>query len=574
MVNKVPKVLVIHGVWGHTEDVLTDMDIPFTLVEQEEVESDISIITSYDIVVVDCPGWNGYPEASEALKAYANNGGTLIFTDIALLDLAALFPNYVNVISNTDCVSVFKVHYLGDPLTQYSLGETLPIYTMGGGIIADQVLDPSVRVILDTNNYNESGRYRIGAFYFPYGKGMVDGYAYHPQEQEENRTGDPNSKMFSAALYGNKFFHGATVLHLVLTVKAEGEGTVTPALGQHLYSKGESVTLTATPQTGWGFSHWKINGQDTDKTDSTITITMDANKEVTAVFKAGEVKGKVTDEKGNVIENASVSITNGQATFTANINANGEYVISDSIATGDYTAIASKAGYSTDNKSVTITAGVNTINFSLTQLNEVGSLKGKVTDSIGNIVGAKVSLTVGAKVYSAITDTVGEYTINDIPTGTYAVTASKTGYVSASKNVTIAKGTNTANFTLTKEPQEITVTASVYGADYDGAKMQFKVGADYSAKINLNSDEPFKTSDFDYLVISFAEGLEEDDVLKLYADGVEVNDAVYNEVYSFVYLSKSGSTRFAVIDLDALDTSTVKTYILKRNDEAVFEFVY
>ena len=50
--------------------------------------------------------------------------------------------------------------------------------------------------------------------------------------------------------------------------------------------------------------------------------------------------------------------------------------------------------------------------------------------------------------------------------------------------------------------------------------MQFKVGADYSAKINLNSDEPFKTSDFDYLVISFAEGLEEDDVLKLYADGV------------------------------------------------------
>lgn len=491
MVNKVPKVLVIHGVWGHTEDVLTDMDIPFTLVEQEEVESDISIITSYDIVVVDCPGWNGYPEASEALKAYANNGGTLIFTDIALLDLAALFPNYVNVISNTDCVSVFKVHYLGDPLTQYSLGETLPIYTMGGGIIADQVLDPSVRVILDTNNYNESGRYRIGAFYFPYGKGMVDGYAYHPQEQEENRTGDPNSKMFSAALYGNKFFHGATVLHLVLTVKAEGEGTVTPALGQHLYSKGESVTLTATPQTGWGFSHWKINGQDTDKTDSTITITMDANKEVTAVFKAGEVKGKVTDEKGNVIENASVSITNGQATFTANTNANGEYVISDSIATGDYTAIASKAGYSTDNKSVTITAGVNTI-----------------------------------------------------------------------------------NFTLTKEPQEITVTASVYGADYDGAKMQFKVGADYSAKINLNSDEPFKTSDFDYLVISFAEGLEEDDVLKLYADGVEVNDAVYNEVYSFVYLSKSGSTRFAVIDLDALDTSTVKTYILKRNDEAVFEFVY
>ena len=151
---------------------------------------------------------------------------------------------------------------------------------------------------------------------------------------------------------------------MVLTVKAEGEGTVTPALGQHLYSKGESVTLTATPQTGWGFSHWKINGQDTDKTDSTITITMDANKEVTAVFKAGEVKGKVTDEKGNVIENASVSITNGQATFTANTNANGEYVISDSIATGDYTAIASKAGYSTDNKSVTITAGVNTINFS------------------------------------------------------------------------------------------------------------------------------------------------------------------------------------------------------------------
>ena len=64
-----------------------------------------------------------------------------------------------------------------------------------------------------------------------------------------------------------------------LTVNTIGQGSVTPNGG--MYEEGTSVTLTATPASGWQFDGWS---GDASGSNNPITIIMNGNKTVTATF--------------------------------------------------------------------------------------------------------------------------------------------------------------------------------------------------------------------------------------------------------------------------------------------------
>ncbi|NIA16652.1 MAG: hypothetical protein GWP08_21590 [Nitrospiraceae bacterium] len=66
-----------------------------------------------------------------------------------------------------------------------------------------------------------------------------------------------------------------------LTSSRTGEGVVTPSEGVHTYPVDLNLTFEATPNTGWQFDHWEgaLTGSD-----NPATLTMDEDKEVTAVF--------------------------------------------------------------------------------------------------------------------------------------------------------------------------------------------------------------------------------------------------------------------------------------------------
>ena len=66
-----------------------------------------------------------------------------------------------------------------------------------------------------------------------------------------------------------------------LTMAVDGNGSTTPAVGDHTYDEGAVVPLTATPDAGWVFDRW--SGDVTGSTNPT-TITMSTNKSVTAHF--------------------------------------------------------------------------------------------------------------------------------------------------------------------------------------------------------------------------------------------------------------------------------------------------
>ena len=66
----------------------------------------------------------------------------------------------------------------------------------------------------------------------------------------------------------------------------DGEGSVSPEEGDHLYLEGTEVTLTASADMGWEFSHW--TGDVEDENSAFTTITMTEDKTVQAFFTVFE----------------------------------------------------------------------------------------------------------------------------------------------------------------------------------------------------------------------------------------------------------------------------------------------
>jgi len=75
----------------------------------------------------------------------------------------------------------------------------------------------------------------------------------------------------------------ATVTQYTLTASVSGSnGTVTPTTGT--YADGTTVTLTATPASGYQVASWSGTGDDS-ATTATNTVVMDGNKTVTVTFE-------------------------------------------------------------------------------------------------------------------------------------------------------------------------------------------------------------------------------------------------------------------------------------------------
>jgi len=74
-----------------------------------------------------------------------------------------------------------------------------------------------------------------------------------------------------------------TAITYTLTTATSGSGSVTASPSAASYASGTQVSLTATPAAGYQFDHW---AGDASGTSSPVTVTMTANKSVTAYFTA------------------------------------------------------------------------------------------------------------------------------------------------------------------------------------------------------------------------------------------------------------------------------------------------
>ena len=138
-----------------------------------------------------------------------------------------------------------------------------------------------------------------------------------------------------------------------------GNGTVTPALGDHSYPEGTIVDISATPATNLAFVNWTCDVSD--NTSASTNVTINTNKTVTANFirthstltVAVHGSGNVTPETGDhtypvgITANITASPTSGyrfvrwsgNVGTVANVNSSNTTITMN----GDYTITANFA---------------------------------------------------------------------------------------------------------------------------------------------------------------------------------------------------------------------------------------
>ncbi len=70
---------------------------------------------------------------------------------------------------------------------------------------------------------------------------------------------------------------------LTIQVSPSGGGTTSPAAGTYTYDEGQTVQVTATPNSGYRFDHWELDGRNVS-TSSSYSVTMKSGHTLKAVF--------------------------------------------------------------------------------------------------------------------------------------------------------------------------------------------------------------------------------------------------------------------------------------------------
>lgn len=174
-----------------------------------------------------------------------------------------------------------------------------------------------------------------------------------------------------------------------------------------------------------------------------------------ALTATGELTGQVkaSADSSNLAGAEVKAYLGGVLKGTGTSAANGVYQITQGLPSGSYVVVASKSGFVSQTKSsISVTTGATSYcNFSLGVSGTIsGQVKEKGTNV--NLAGAQVKAYLGGVLKATATTAAnGVYTIaSDLAAGTYAVTATKTGYVTQTKsNIAVSTGATTyVNFFL------------------------------------------------------------------------------------------------------------------------------
>ena len=232
-------ILLVRGVFGEAWATLNEMRINYTTTDPDVVLKNPSLINQYSLIIVDCPGWFGDPSSYTPTKQaqiqaiYSNirthiqAGNEVIFTDIALKDLNAAFPGYVNLLGpNPGGDWAVTVHNPPNPMGSFSPEfpsqyynsgpnpDSIVIPTYGSGYAVASIQSAhtqDVRVIMDSNRFGIPYSHAILGFYFPFGAGIVEGLTYDRDLGLVPVTIGSPSFFAVEQVYGNKFVHGPQV---------------------------------------------------------------------------------------------------------------------------------------------------------------------------------------------------------------------------------------------------------------------------------------------------------------------------------------------------------------------------
>lgn len=183
--------------------------------------------------------------------------------------------------------------------------------------------------------------------------------------------------------------------------------------------------------------------------------------------RTGSIDGTVTDVNSIQLEGVTVTATSATETFTAETNTAGYYNFT-SVPEGDYEVTFSKPGFvSLSKPAVTVVKQQNTtVDAQLEVVVTTGTITGNVKDNTGSTL-SDVTITVGQLNITTVTDRAGNYTLENVPPGTYSITYSKADHdVLVKENVVVTVNqTTTLDVTLQKTVPKGSISGSVKDID-------------------------------------------------------------------------------------------------------------
>jgi YD repeat-containing protein len=222
-------------------------------------------------------------------------------------------------------------------------------------------------------------------------------------------------------------------------------------------SQGSStVAFNGTGATPSGWNNTSIRVPvPTGGTTGPVTVSVSGvtSNPVTFTVGSGTIAGSVTRASdGTAIVGALVEgLQSNLVKASANSGSNGAYTVSN-LAPGTYDVRVSASGFGTSIRTgYSVSAGASTtVNASLSL---PGTISGKVTksDGVTAITGASVAIIQGTDtVSSTASDATGNYSISNVPAGTYSVQVGAAGFnTQVQAGAVVSTGnTTTENFAL------------------------------------------------------------------------------------------------------------------------------
>ncbi|WP_169907692.1 carboxypeptidase regulatory-like domain-containing protein [Priestia abyssalis] len=193
---------------------------------------------------------------------------------------------------------------------------------------------------------------------------------------------------------------------------------------------------------------------------------------VSLVPQPGQITGTVNPVVTGTV--ARLLDNNGRFIDSAVTNPDGAFQFSN-LAPGSYTVSATAPGFGTTNAGVTVVANQSS-SVSLDLVPNPGTVSGVITSSNGQpLANALVHITdsTGTVIGFAFTDVQGQYTITNIPAGSYTLKASAENFIPSFVGVVLNPGQDLTgvNLSLEASPGSINgqITSSQTGAPIGGA---------------------------------------------------------------------------------------------------------
>ncbi len=224
-----------------------------------------------------------------------------------------------------------------------------------------------------------------------------------------------------------------------------------------------------------------VAAQDFGEEQQNVTLTaqgvegLDFNLD----SEVGDIFGAVYDQTTNaVLSGATIEASQSGSTMGSAVSDQyGEFRIAN-LDLGSYEIAVSLNGYTTENTNANINTNQD-VELRIALEPEGFDITGTVTNvSAVGVSSATVTLaTGGSTVGSGVTDGSGNFSISSIPSGSYDVSISRTGYTTFSGSLTVTGDTD-EDFTIVGEATITgTVINSQTGSGLEGARVAFAEGA-------------------------------------------------------------------------------------------------